>query len=203
MMLATASGGRRRTGAFTLIELLAVVAIFALIAGLALPNLQIARGRDAEQDAERLAAGLVFARQRAVATGVPHRAVLDLDLGDWWLEWWATEARVRGEPEPEPPDVYSVAPGAAVPMSPPREAEHLFRPLAGALGRPSPLSPGVVFAGVETAAGVSEAGQVELRFDADGTTEATEIVLADEEGGRIHLDLAPLADALRIARGDD
>jgi general secretion pathway protein H len=76
--------GRRAAG-FTLIELLAVVLIIGLIAGIALPNLSLGGGRVAFGEAQRLASVFGYARQRALATGQPHRVVIDLDDEGYWV----------------------------------------------------------------------------------------------------------------------
>ena len=68
--------------AFTLIELLAVLLIMALVAGLTLPNLSLRADRVVLAAAQDLAATFAFTRQRAVATAVPHRVVIDLDRAD-------------------------------------------------------------------------------------------------------------------------
>ena len=62
-----------RGGRFTLIEMMAVVAIFALLAAFVvadLPAPQLARCRTSRAG---WPAQLEFARQRAVMTGIPHR----------------------------------------------------------------------------------------------------------------------------------
>jgi type II secretion system protein H len=75
----------RRRAAFTLIEMIAVVAIFALLAAFVAPNLGILSSRRLEQEAQRLSGQLELARQRTVVTGIPHRLAIDLDRGSYWL----------------------------------------------------------------------------------------------------------------------
>ena len=83
----------RRGGAgFTLIEMLAVVAIFALVASFVMPNIGALRDRKLRAQAQQIAAHLELGRQRAVMTGVPHRLLLDLDEAAYRLEWFASEA---------------------------------------------------------------------------------------------------------------
>ena len=75
---------RGRAG-FTLIEMLAVVAILALLATFVAPSLDAVRQRRLRAEAMSLAAQLEFARQRTVMTGVPHRVLLDLEAGSYVL----------------------------------------------------------------------------------------------------------------------
>ena len=81
----------RRAG-FTLLEILAVIAIFALLSAFVLPNLGAMRARQLEQAARRIADQLELARHRSIATGVPHRLLIDLDAASYRLEAYASEA---------------------------------------------------------------------------------------------------------------
>jgi type II secretion system protein H len=191
------SAGRRRRGAaFTLIELLAVVAIFALMATFVLPNLTTLGSRTLRRQAQRIGGQLELARQRSIVTGIPHRMWLDLDSASYRLEWNVSEAETEGEAAP----AAVTDPNAAVPLSlaPPREAERQYRSLPGRLGRARPLEPSLAIAGLETPEGWIERGEAFIAFDRDGTTVYTAIVLEDESGRSVTLEVLPLADAVRI-----
>jgi prepilin-type N-terminal cleavage/methylation domain-containing protein len=186
----------QRRGGFTLIELIAVVAIIALVLGLALPNLSIRSRRIVEGAAEQLAGGLYLARQRAVATGAQHRAVLDLDAGVWWLEQLPEQASWIPPVVPEAEAARREIQLAA-PQAPPAE----FVSLPGSLGRPRQLPGEVHFASVETlAAGAQLSGQVALLFEPDGTADPALVQLANDDGDVVQLELARLADEIRIGR---
>jgi prepilin-type N-terminal cleavage/methylation domain-containing protein len=191
----------RRTAGFTLIEMLAVVAIFALMAAIVMPNLGFVSRRALRNDAERLAARLELARQRSVVTGVPHRLVLDLDQGGWQLEWLSG---AEGAPPEEPPD-QPLDPSADAPLAldaPPAETLS-YGPLQGPLGSFTPLDDDVAIHGVETPEGWIEQGQAFVEFDRDGTTTWTSIVLGNEDGDELELELLPLADVVRIQDAKD
>lgn len=190
----------RRSG-FTLIELLAVVVIFGLLAGIALPNLGIRTSRLLDDESRGLASTLEFARQRAVMTGVPHRVVLDVEGGAYWLESYTTEAEFLGDDAPAAgPGPAQAAPGAPVEMSPPLGEERAFRVLVGTFGDLRTLDPEVFIAGVETPAGLFERGEVEVVFERDGTSAPTVVELGNEQGQAVFLHLAPLADTVRFER---
>ncbi|MGH7337798.1 MAG: pilus assembly FimT family protein, partial [Myxococcota bacterium] len=75
-----------RDRGFTLIEILAVVAILALVAAFIVPNMGGLRRRALRNEAQQIASQLELARQRAIVTGVPHRLWLELDEAEYRLE---------------------------------------------------------------------------------------------------------------------
>lgn len=191
---------RRRAAAFTLLELLAVVLIVGLIAGLVLPGLGVTGDRGLDDRAGELAADLEFARQRSVMTGVRHRVVVDLDAGTWWVEWQREPPPPGGaetDAEPAPADRGPGRP--PLDLSPPRAAPDAFHPIPDETGRSGRLDPELFFASVLTAEGPVERERVAVEFERDGTAEATEITLRSREGGagRV-LEVRPLADAVRV-----
>jgi prepilin-type N-terminal cleavage/methylation domain-containing protein len=184
------AAGERSDG-FTLLELIAVVLIIGLVAGLAVPNLGILGEQRLRDEAQRLAAELADARQRTVMTGIRHRLVLDLDESLYWTEWEVPE-----EEEPPPP----AAAGSDRPpsLSPPARAETAFVPRPDASGRGWRLDDDVLFGGVEIDSGLVERGRLSLAFESDGTTDAIRILLARPDGRTLTLEVRPLADAVRI-----
>jgi type II secretion system protein H len=188
---------RRRKAAFTLIEMMAVVAIFGLMASFVIPNLGTLRSRALQREAQRLGGQLELARQRTIVTGVPHRLWLDLDGASYRLEWYVSEAEARGEAVPAAPPEDPLA-SELLSLAPPRESERTFQPLPGLLGRDQVLEDGLGIAGVETPEGWIDRGEASIPFDRDGTTVYTAIVLEDDSGRSVTLDVLPLADAVRI-----
>ena len=135
---------RRRSG-FTLIEILAVTAIFALLAALIAPNLGSLSSRTLRQRAEGIAARLELARQRSVLTGIPHRLLIDLDQGAYRLEWFVSEVEPTAavdSSDAEPLDLRGQSP---IPMSAPLGETRAYRPLPGLMGRFERLEDSVVF----------------------------------------------------------
>jgi type II secretion system protein H len=196
------SGGRqsrrRHAAAFTLIELLAVVAILALMATFILPNVGIVRDRALRDQARLLAAQLELARQRAVVTGIPHRLLIDLERGGYRLEWLA------GQEEPQPTALpndafgYDVDGSTPLPLAAPQITRAEFQPVPGGLGEFRYLESDLSFTGIDTPEGWIERGDTFVAFDGDGTGAYTEIVIDDGAGREIALEILPLADAVRI-----
>jgi type II secretion system protein H len=192
----------RGTSGFSLIEMLSVVAIIALVVGVALPNLGIRSRRAMEDEAKQLAATLEFARQRSVMTAVPHRLMIDVEGGAYWLEWLVSESRALGEDDPAELAVYELENRETVPMAPPRGSEQLYRALSGSLGHTTQIQEIIQIDAIETGGGFLERGLVGIVFERDGTSEPAEILLSDQEGNSMRLELAPVADTVRITHDD-
>jgi len=180
---------------FTLIELLAVVAIVALLAALTAPNLSAVRDRWLRNQSRQVAAYVELARQRAVMTGVPHRLLLDIGEGAYRLEWLTTTEEDEEEVFPVVYDVRGLTP---LPMSAPSTKERSYEPVPGNTGNFHYLADEIYFAGLETSAGWFDRGEVEVRFDEDGTADHSEIVLENDRGERMWLEIRPIADAVRV-----
>ena len=200
--MSPASTQARQHAGFTLIELLAVLLIFGLMAGIALPNLGLRTKRVLEHESRKLAADIEFARQRAVMTGVPHRLSFDMDTMEYWLEWYVSPARAQGEDEAvEEAELPLPGSGPVVEMSPPQSDEADFFRIMGPMGDLNRLDDLVFIDGMETPDGYLDRGNLSVFFDRDGTTDPTWIVLADDAGRAITLEVAPLADTVRFERG--
>jgi type II secretion system protein H len=188
----------RRAAGFTLLEILAVVLMIALIATIVAPGLGFTAAQALDDHARTLAADLEFARQRSVMTGVPHRVRLDLDEGAWRLEW---EVAAEAEPEPDEEPVATGVLGVSrgpLDLAPPRRPELAFLPLPAGVGREERLAPSIYLESVVTGEGVADEGSVGVAFEPDGTAEPAEIVLRDESGFGVVLEVRALADAVRV-----
>jgi general secretion pathway protein H len=80
----------RSRRAFTLLELIVVVALVGLAAGIVVARLPDVRGLDLDASARRLADTLTLARDRAVLRAAPAHVALDLAGGAW-----TTDARAE------------------------------------------------------------------------------------------------------------
>jgi prepilin-type N-terminal cleavage/methylation domain-containing protein len=184
----------RATRGFTLIEMLAVVATIALVAAMVVPNLDLGGSRAVRTAATDLASAIEMARERAILTGRVHAVVIDVDRGAHWIEWAAP-------PEPEePPPAPSGRDGERkldlVP--PPLESEELV-PLAGDFGKPHLVERPAAILGVEIDGGLADTGQVSLRIDGDGATDAAVIRIGDADGSYVvQVDVEPLADEVAV-----
>jgi len=185
----TGSGHRRAAG-FTLIEIAAVVVIVALLYGMVLPNLGFGGRRALDGEAEGLRAELELARQRAIATGTPHRVAIDLDAGFTRLERWELAPPPEAD---EPRD-----PRAPVDLSAPRTDTGSYQPLPTRHGRGRYLPEDVFVASVETPEGPVSRGAVGVAFERDGSATPARIVLAHASGDALELEVLPLADQVRV-----
>lgn len=188
-------GPKRTRAGFTLIEMLAVVAIFALLAALLVPAIGTLGNRDLDQAADRMAGLIELARQRSVATGTPHRLRIDLDNAAWRLEWLVSEAQALGE-EPLPEEPLDLR--RPISLAPSRSGDRDFFPLPGLFGRADFLKTGLSVSTVETAEGIVAEGEVFVPFETDGTAPYTVVTLEGDDGRGLALEVLPLTDAVRI-----
>ena len=191
---------QRRAAAFTLIEMLAVVAILALVMTLAIPNSGMLQRRRLESETRQLVALLELARQRAVMTGIKHRMWIDLESAEYRVEWYVTEQHALGEPEPElrEPPSYDVRGGGALPLRAPAAVERDYYPVPGNYGNLRLLPQEMLFRGLDTEEGWIDSGEVAIVFDRDGTSSYAELEV-EGEGEEVRvLEILPLADAVRV-----
>ncbi|MBY0400156.1 GspH/FimT family pseudopilin [Myxococcota bacterium] len=213
---------RHREG-FTLIEMMAVITLVGMIFALGLPRLGSTRWRELGDAAESIAASLEFARQRAVMTGVPHRVLIDLENGDWRVEWLVSESEaaageldaggagggsllagaLAGALASDADDSREPDPRAPIDLHPPAKDGLDYYPIPNRLGRVTSLDDDdeLYFVGLEGNSGWVEGGEVQIVFDADGTTDFVLLEIADAEDRHMTLEIEPLLDRIRRRDG--
>lgn len=205
--LASSSSG------FTLIEMVAVIAIIGMIFAIGIPRLSTSKIRALRNDAESIAASLEYARQRAIMTRIPHRVLFDLEDGGYRIEWLVDEAHADeavadadhelATADPETPAADASNPDAAhIDFHPPAREERNFYPIANRqLGSFTWLDDARYFVGLENSSGWIEGGEVEIVFDEEGATEHTLLELADADDNHLTLEVEPLLDRVRQRAG--
>ena len=199
----------RRSG-FTLIEIVAVVAILAMAFGIAIPRLGRSNFDPLKEEAENIAQSLRFARQRAVMTGVPHRLLIDLEEGGYRIEWYVTEERsfggsgsndfagLLGATADQDEDDATRPPN----FSPRRQTERSYHPIPHTdMGQFRWLDDELYFVGIEGSTGWIEGGDYSIVFFEDGTTEPLLLELADAEDHSLTLELEAILDRVRTREG--
>jgi type II secretion system protein H len=187
----------RRERGFTLIEMLAVIAILALVAAFVVPNLGGFRRRALRAEAQQIAAQLELARQRAIVTGVPHRLWLELDQAEYRLEWLAEDPEEEAELATAEPE-FDLNGNTPLSLSAPPVRALEYRPIPGNFGNLQVVTEPFYFEAVETPDGRITRGQVAVEFARDGTADYTEIYLQDAAGDHVALDVQPLDERVRI-----
>jgi prepilin-type N-terminal cleavage/methylation domain-containing protein len=193
----------RPTG-FTLLEILAVLLIGALLMSFMVPNLSALGSRSLRSEAEKLVATIDLGRQRSVVTGSPHQLVINLDERGYVLEWEQVEAsaqapkRARGNHTYSSDDAAFTRSDDRLSLAPPPSDDRSFAAVPGLMGRFEALPGEMEFRGVETTGGWVDFGQVFVRFERDGSSAFSTIVLADSNGHEAHLEIMELADSVRV-----
>lgn len=181
---------------FTLLEMVAVVAIIALIMYLVVPGLGFNVSATLRADSRRLATHVEFARQRAVMTGKPHRILLGLEEGWYQIEWFVSEADEFPDMKP-PSEMLDLR--SPIPMEPPSHDIPSYRPIPGQAGDVTWLDRVLSFTGVQLDEGWFDTGEFQIVFTSDGTTSPAQIVVGGEDIQGVVLEVNPLLDSVRIS----
>lgn len=196
---------------FTLIELMAVIAIMTMIFALGVPRLGASHWRALREEAETIAMSIEFARQRAIMTAIPHRLLVDLEEGGYRVEWLVSEKQAFAALTDDSLDFADDAvpfgsdtegEDAPLDLRPPARAELDFHPVPNRqLGSFTWIDDALYFVGLENSGGWIEGGDVAIRFEADGTTEYSLLEIADADDNHMTLVIEPLLDRVRRRNG--
>ncbi len=188
---------RRRRG-FTLLEILAVVLIMGFVAAMVYPSLRSSSTTVRHDQALNVAVHLELARQRAVMTGKVHRVLIDVEAGNYRVEWFVSQDPEQSElsqGEHRRAALFGEEEGLL--FAPPMD-KYDYEPIPGRFGNDSRLEDPFYFDGIETPDGWLEQGDVALVFQRDGTTDYSQVVIADPDGFAVTLDILPLLESVRI-----
>ncbi len=202
---------RKREG-FTLIEMMAVVAIIVMVFSIGIPMLGGSDWDPLEDEAETLAERMRFARQRAIMTGIPHRVFVDLEDGFYRVEWYVSETRAAGGGGGGGLDFGALlgidAGGdagdseALLDFVPASREERAYYPIPSReMGSDRWLDEALYFVGVDGSSGWVESGDYSIVFYVDGTTDPALLELADADDNHLTLEIEPILDRVRVRAG--
>jgi len=195
--VSTAALRRRRQG-FTLLEVVAVVAIMGMLLYLFVPNIASVDSALVKGGAREIGAHLEYARQRAVMTGKPHRLMIGIDEGWYQLEWFATDLDDLADDELPPPlDLRG-----PIPMSPAAETIPSYRPIPGPEGDVAWLDERLRFGGVEGDEGWYESGEFQIVFLGDGSCDPARVVVETGDERGLVVEVSPMLDSVRIIQDE-
>ena len=203
------ANARARAG-FTLIEIIAVIAIISMVFAVGLPRLSGSNWDPLNEEAENIAQSLRFARQRAIMTGVPHRLLIDLEEGGYLVEWLISEDSAYDSAFADDTsgayaeDLFSDAAdgGRRIDFVPPRASERDYFPIPNReMGSYSRLDDALYFVGVEGASGWVESGEYSIIFYVDGTTESAMLEMADSDDKHVTLEIEPILERVHVREG--
>ncbi len=103
--------GSRTARGFTLVELLVVISVIALLAGLAAPAVGTLTGANARDAAGRLAGAMRYLYDTAALRHTTCRLAIDLEKREWWPECAQGAATVGREEEVSPAELERRFPG--------------------------------------------------------------------------------------------
>jgi prepilin-type N-terminal cleavage/methylation domain-containing protein len=204
---------RDRLSGFTLIEVIAVVAIISMVFAVGLPRLSGSQWDALNSEAANIAEYLRFARQRAIMTGVPHRLLLDLEEGGYQIEWFVSEERALGGASADDGfgsggllgtalESLGSENGPSIEMVPPRVQARDYFPIQNReMGTFHWLEDELYFVGVEGASGWIEGGDYPIVFYVDGTTESARLEIADADDRHVTLEIEPILERVHVREG--
>ena len=197
---------------FTLIEVIAFVAIISMVFAVGLPRLSGSNWDPLNAEAENIAENLRFARQRAIMTGVPHRLLIDLEEGGYQIEWWVIESRAYGGGADDEAfgsqgldnllGSLGSEDGPSIDLVPPRVQERDYFPIPSRdMGSFHWLDDALYFVGVEGSSGWVESGLYPITFYVDGTTDSARLEIADADDKHLTLEIEPILERVHVREG--
>ncbi len=181
--------GRRAAG-FTLLEILLVISLMALFAGVYLGGIGAVLPFEIRSASRTLAGDLGYASQRAAMAGDLHRWVVDLDAQVFRLERLVREPRDFGAELATHSDLLDLAPPIEVSEFRPVENRYGdWRRLKGA---------GVWIARVRVGDDEVEEGVIGIRFAPDGGADPAKLLLEDDGGRRFAVRVLAFTSEIRV-----
>lgn len=166
--------GSRRDVGFTLIELLIVILLIATLGGIFLPSAGGALGLRIRNASRVIAAELEYTSQRAIATGLTHRWVVDFDRQVFRTEHLFENEAEEPDELPTHSELLDLAP---------RRTSSEYVPVENLSGEWRSLDdPEVRVDEVRIGDGKVREGSVGIAFAPDGGADQAEIWLLDDTG---------------------
>jgi len=169
-----------------MIEMLAVLAIFFLIAAVIVPRIARATDQAVIDEAKRLGYALDFAREKAIALARPHRVVIDFDARSYWTE--------EAPPAAGAPPLLAWSELDELPLVAPRDEAGEFVRVAGAPGLTTELGPSTRLSHLEAGGDEIASGLAAIEFAPDGETPPATLWLDNGADLSVEVNVAAFSD---------
>lgn len=193
--------GSRR--GFTLIELVAAIAIIAIVTAAVATGVNNIRGASASAEAGKIAVAVRYLYNLAVVSGRNQRLVIDFEARAWWGEEQTTDDPCEafllpGKDEPEDSKAVDAKAGERP------AATSAFEASKSTLLQRTELDKGLTFAAVMTThqSEPSKSGQAFIYFFPNGTTEHAMIQVKADEDDVTTVEVSAMQGTAKI-RGED
>jgi hypothetical protein len=173
-----------------MIEMLAVLAVFFLIAAVIVPRIARATDQAVIDEGRRLGYALDFAREKAIALGRPHRVVIDFETRSYWTE--------AAPPPLGTPPVLAWAELDELPLVAPRETAGEFVRVSGAPGLTTELGPSARLSHLETGGDEIADGAAAIEFAPSGETPPATLWLDNGADLRVEVTIAAFSDPTQV-----
>ena len=184
---------------FTLIELIATVAIIGIVTAAVATGVNNIRGASAQAEAGKIAVAVRYLYNLAVVSGRNQRLVIDLDAKAWWGEEQTSDDPCEafllpGQDEPEPEKSGKGETAEKQVNSGGFEASK------STLLQRAELDKGIIFSGVMTThqQQVTEKGQAFVYFFPNGTTEHAFVQLKGDEDDTTSVEVIALQGTAKV-----